>query len=173
MLEEKTPKSKSLVVSLILGNFRCLTQNSAGANDFGDIEGKGMMRLCFYIGWHNYHKRFRTNNPAADLSPHAEHAGIPKLPLEKFREVAYRCRAFLSRFDPTLCDAEAWLKQMPIPLKAGPEHLPKFAWAEDYGELGMLTEFEPPRISIWVSGNTRSEPVVTCTSGREGWVREG
>jgi hypothetical protein len=89
---------------------------------------KGMMRLWCYIGWHNYHKRFRINNPAEDLSTHAEHAGIPKLTLEWFRDVAYRGRAFLSRFDLTPCDTEAWLKQMPTPLKTGPEYLPKFAW---------------------------------------------
>lgn len=89
---------------------------------------KGMMRLWCYIGWHNYFKRFRINNPAMDWSTHAEHAGIPRLTLGKFREVACRCRAFLSRFDLTLCDTEAWLKQLPTPLKTGPEYLPKFAW---------------------------------------------
>ena len=89
---------------------------------------KGMMRLWCYIGWHNYHKRFMINNPAVDLSTHAEHAGIHRLPLERYREVAYRCRAFLSRFDLTLCDTEAWLKQMPTPLKSGPDYLPNFAW---------------------------------------------
>ena len=87
-----------------------------------------MMRLWCYIGWHNYHKRFRINNPASDLSTHAEQAGVPKLQVTRFREVAYRCRAFLSRFDPTVCDSEAWLKQMPTPLKTGVEYLPKFAW---------------------------------------------
>lgn len=89
---------------------------------------KGMMRLWCYMGWHNYQKRFRINNPAEDLSTHAEHAGIPKQTLETFREVAYRCRAFLSRFDLTVCDTEAWLKLLPTPLKTGPEYLPKFAW---------------------------------------------
>jgi hypothetical protein len=42
---------------------------------------RGMMRLWCYIGWHNYHKRFRIKHPAADQSSPAEHAGIPLKPL--------------------------------------------------------------------------------------------
>ncbi|MFH2114136.1 MAG: hypothetical protein ABIJ86_06495, partial [Spirochaetota bacterium] len=49
---------------------------------------KGMMRLWCYIGWHNYHKRFRINNPASDLSTHAEHAGLLKQRMKKSRDVA-------------------------------------------------------------------------------------
>jgi hypothetical protein len=87
-----------------------------------------MMRLWCYFGWHNYHKRFRIKHPAADLSSHAEHAGIPLKPLQRFRDVARRYRASLSRFVLTVCDREAWLKQLPTPLQTGPEYLPRFAW---------------------------------------------
>ena len=87
-------------------------------------------RLCVYLYHHNFIKLYRIDVKGEDRS-HAEVAGLQLKEIQRIHSDVISKRRFIkdeevvakSFFD------QLWRRQIPTPLKEGPEYLQKFAVA--------------------------------------------
>lgn len=92
--------------------------------------GNGLERLCVYLYHHNFIKRYRIGVSGEERN-HAQVAGLDGQMMRRIEEEVTSRRYFIADeavekggfFD------ELWRRQIPTPLKATPDYLPKFAVA--------------------------------------------
>jgi hypothetical protein len=88
-----------------------------------------MARLAVYFTHHNYLKAYRERERGGSRRSHAEVAGIAAGRIRGELHRVFTARAFFMRCRLEGFWRDLWLRRLVTPLKAGLEHLPKYAYA--------------------------------------------